>query len=91
MIKQQQSAPPPHPPPYLSRYKVGRCLRRAGEGQLLPRDHHHLRPGLINVRGRHRPGAATGRDAPRRTAWRQVGSVVVIGLDGRGGGEQTEV
>lgn len=71
--------------PYLSRYEVGRSLWWAGEGQLLPWDHHHLRPGLINMRGRHRPRAATGRDAPWRTARWQVGSVVVIGLDGRQG------
>lgn len=73
------------PPPHLSRYEVSRSLWWAWERQLLPRDHHHLWPGLINVRGRHRPGAAAGRDAPWRAGRRQVGSVVVIGLDRRQG------
>lgn len=80
------------PPPrvsvsHLSWYEVSRSLRRAGEGQLLPRDHHHLgaRACLVDMCGRHRPRAAALRDAPRAAVGGQAGPVGVIGLERRRG------
>lgn len=75
--------------PYLSRYEIGGSLWRAGEGQLLARDHHHLgaRACLVDMGRRHRTRATAGRDTPRPAAGRQAGPVGVIGLERRHGGK----
>ena len=71
--------------PYLSRYEVGGSLRRVGEGQLLPRDHHHLwaRAWLVDMGGRHGSRGIAGRDTSRPTTRRQAGPVGVVGLNRR--------
>lgn len=68
---------------YLSRYEVGRSLWWTREGQLLPRDHHHLGALLVDMGGRHRARGTAGRDTPRAAAGRQAGPVGVVGLDGK--------
>lgn len=68
---------------YLSWDEVSRSLWRAGEGQLLPWDHHHLgaRACLVDMSGRHRPRAAALRDTPWTAVGRQTSPVGVIGLE----------
>lgn len=69
--------------PYLSLYEVGRSLWWAGEGQLLPRDHHHLGARLVDMGGCHRARGTAGRDTSRPTARRQAGPVGIVGLHSR--------
>ena len=55
------------------------ALRGASKGQLLPRDHHHLGAGLVDVGGTHRTRPAAGLD-PGGTGG-HGGPVGIVGLE----------